>query len=546
MSTGEVIQKYYEYANAGNWDAWCDLFAEDMVMDEQLAGHIEGLANLRPMMRGMKTTYSKFQNEPKQVIVKGNEAAVVSHISAASAAGAPIEADVMNYFRLKRNKIVYMANFHDSRPFAPILTPENPGRSAPNPSKAQGRPGDPVIHRFAGRFMELPRDHVNAYIVELENSVVVIDTTLALSSAQALRAKAESFGKPLRAVLLTHGHPDHYTGLAAFEDLPRIGSQGCLDFAHEEDIVKASTAAGYLGEDYPKTRLFPNQIVEDGYMCTFDGVTFTFHDLGPAESPSDGMWVIEEDGVKHVFVGDVVALDCHCFFRDGHTLEWNQVLENLKRQFDDAARFYIGHGESPVGKEAIDWQLGYNRTFLNAVANLEDKSIPVSRPIQEKVIAAMKKYLPSDATLFLLDYELGQTIVEHFPNRGFGAGQGKQFYKEQLALMAAGKIDELIARHYHRDAVMVTFDGIRRGHDELKKYYVDTLKIMGQITYLATEYFAETEDAIIFKAVITSQGRGTVHADNGLYLKDGKIYRHIALTLLPDIDYDRLGTRWKE
>lgn len=125
-------------------------------------------------------------------------------------------------------------------------------------------------------------------------------------------------------------------------------------------------------------------------------------------------------------------------------------------------------------------------------------------------------------------------------------GKGKDFYKEQLSLMASGNIDALIEQHYHEDAVMVTFDGIRSGRDELKKYYIDTLKIMGKITYLATEYFAETEDVIIFKAVITSEGRGTVNADNAFYMRDGKIFRHIALTILPDIDYDKLGTRWTD
>jgi ketosteroid isomerase-like protein len=121
MTTREVIDRYYKYANAGDWDAWCDLFAEDMVMDEQLAGHIEGLATLRPMMGGMNKAYSKFQNIPKYIIVSGDEAAVVSHISAANAAGVPIEAEVMNYFRIENGKITYMANFHDSVPFKPFL-----------------------------------------------------------------------------------------------------------------------------------------------------------------------------------------------------------------------------------------------------------------------------------------------------------------------------------------------------------------------------------------------------------------------------------------
>lgn len=188
--------------------------------------------------------------------------------------------------------------------------------------------------------------------------------------------------------------------------------------------------------------------------------------------------------------------------------------------------------------------MGYNNTFINAVAALEDRSIPVSQESQDTVMAAMQKYLPSEATVFLLAYELNESIAGMISKRAFTPGRGKNFYNEQLMLMASGNIDELVEKHYHKNAVMVTFDGMRRGHEELKKYYVDTLKIMGNITYLATEYFAEIEDVIIFRAVITSEGRGTVQALNGLYMKDGQIFRHIALTLLPDIDYDKLGTKW--
>ena len=121
MSVKEIIQKYYVHANAGNWNAWCDLFSENMVMDEQLAGHIEGLSKLRPMMAGMKKVYSRFQNTPEKIVISDNEAAVVSHISAASADNVPVEADVMNYFKIEGDKIVYMSNFHDSRPFDPVF-----------------------------------------------------------------------------------------------------------------------------------------------------------------------------------------------------------------------------------------------------------------------------------------------------------------------------------------------------------------------------------------------------------------------------------------
>jgi ketosteroid isomerase-like protein len=120
----EIIERYYRYANSGDWDSWCDLFADDMVMDEQLAGHLETLAVLRQLMAGMDAMYGKFQNQPRHVLISGDEAAVVSHISALSPDGVPIEADVANYFRFADGKIAYMANFHDSVPFAPVLNPE--------------------------------------------------------------------------------------------------------------------------------------------------------------------------------------------------------------------------------------------------------------------------------------------------------------------------------------------------------------------------------------------------------------------------------------
>ncbi len=128
----------------------------------------------------------------------------------------------------------------------------------------------------------------------------------------------------------------------------------------------------------------------------------------------------------------------------------------------------------------------------------------------------------------------------------FTPGRGKEFYGEQLGFLAQNDIEGLLREHYHPDAVMVTFDGIRRGHAELRKYFQNTLGSMGQITAMATQYLAETEDTLIFKATITDGKRGTVQADNGLYFKDGLIFRHIALTILPQYDYTKLGTIWRD
>ena len=121
MNTKDIINKYYQSANAGDWNTWVSLFADNMIMDEQLAGHLEGIETLRGAIGGLETGYSRFQNKPQNIVIDGQEACVVSHISAANANGVPIEANVANYFRIENGKITDMANFNDTRPFDPFV-----------------------------------------------------------------------------------------------------------------------------------------------------------------------------------------------------------------------------------------------------------------------------------------------------------------------------------------------------------------------------------------------------------------------------------------
>ena len=117
MSTRDVVTRYYELANQGDWDRWTDLFADDQVMDEQLAGRVEGRDALRQLMKGFPATYPSFQNVPRHIVIEGEQAAVVSHISATTTSGRSIEHGVANYFRIVEGRIAYFANFHDTAPY---------------------------------------------------------------------------------------------------------------------------------------------------------------------------------------------------------------------------------------------------------------------------------------------------------------------------------------------------------------------------------------------------------------------------------------------
>ena len=120
MNTREIVTKYFEYVNAGKWDDYLDLFDENVVMDEQLMGHMEGKATLAHGIEALKNS-PKFQNHPQEMVVEGDEAMVIWHIETVGPKGEPIDAKGVNYFKVANGKIAYFSNYHDTAPFKPIL-----------------------------------------------------------------------------------------------------------------------------------------------------------------------------------------------------------------------------------------------------------------------------------------------------------------------------------------------------------------------------------------------------------------------------------------
>lgn len=115
-------------------------------------------------------------------------------------------------------------------------------------------------------------------------------------------------------------------------------------------------------------------------------------------------------------------------------------------------------------------------------------------------------------------------------------GWGQKFLDKFLGHLQSQDIDGLM-RSYHQDAELVSLDFALKGTDAIKRYFAEGfIKRAGKIQSSNMEAYFESDDMVLFTLTVVSENLGAVIARDAFYVTDGKIFRHIALTLPPEKD----------
>jgi len=180
-----------------------------------------------------------------------------------------------------------------------------------------------------------------------------------------------------------------------------IATPRTYQLIRELDMPKEKQWSGVFGDEWPKERTFPNRTLADGQSVSIDGLTFTVHDLGIGESDSDSYWVMEGDGKKVAFIGDVVLHHVHAYGADAHTFAWLRNLDRLLGELRGFDRIYPGHGDSG-GIELLNWQSTYLHELRVKIADLAKGKTELSEMEKAELVEHMNRMFPDTKLNFLL------------------------------------------------------------------------------------------------------------------------------------------------
>jgi glyoxylase-like metal-dependent hydrolase (beta-lactamase superfamily II) len=224
--------------------------------------------------------------------------------------------------------------------------------------------------------------NANAGFVVTADGVVVID---ALGTPALGKALVDAIGRitvqPIRRVIVTHYHADHYYGLQAMKEAGAEvwAHHAAREYLHSNDVKERY--AQRKRELAPWVDDSMRFITADRWLdrdatFTLGGLTFDVVHVGPAHAPEDIAIYVREDGV--LYSGDIVFSGRVPFVGDADSKRWLAVMDRLLT-FNPRV-LVPGHGAASREPKA---DLALTRDYLTHLRQAMGKAVDDFTPFDE-------------------------------------------------------------------------------------------------------------------------------------------------------------------
>ncbi|MFE2530347.1 MBL fold metallo-hydrolase [Streptomyces sp. NPDC059371] len=221
--------------------------------------------------------------------------------------------------------------------------------------------GDVRIHTFVASFAG--SNIANAtHVIETRNQLVLVDAQFLAPYARAFRDYADSLGKPIERLYLSHRHPDHWFGLGtAFSDITVHALPETMTFIHDHGEDSRSDH-WKLGDLAPERVVVPEQVAGAG-EDKIDGVRYVFDRVTDTEI--DYHLTIRLPDLSVYFTQDLIYSGTHLYLTK-HMDHWIRVLRDML--VSDYEVFLPGHG-LPADKNEVARNIEYLSAARQAIGD---------------------------------------------------------------------------------------------------------------------------------------------------------------------------------
>ncbi|MET7982832.1 MULTISPECIES: MBL fold metallo-hydrolase [unclassified Streptomyces] len=221
--------------------------------------------------------------------------------------------------------------------------------------------GDVRIHTFVASFAG--SNIANAtHVIETRNQLVLVDSQFLAPYARAFRDYADSLGKPIERLYLSHRHPDHWFGLGtAFSDITVHALSETMTFIHDHGEDSRSDH-WKLGDLAPERVVVPERVASAG-EDKIDGVRYVFDRVTDTEI--DYHLTIRLPDLGVYFTQDLLYSGTHLYLTK-HMDHWVRVLRDML--VSDYELFLPGHG-LPADKNEVARNIEYLSAARQAIGD---------------------------------------------------------------------------------------------------------------------------------------------------------------------------------
>ncbi len=225
--------------------------------------------------------------------------------------------------------------------------------------------GDVTLHTY------VPPDDgflVNTQIVETSAGLVIFDGNFFTQYSTEVADYVQGLGKPIERIVLSHMHPDHFSGLTVlherFPNAPIYAFPEVTAYvkAYGQEILDARNQA--FGGTVAKTPTVPAHVLVAG-TAEIGGVSFVFEKVRNGEADWQTVVKLPKQHVLMAF--DLVfPKNTHLFTVVNHFESWIGTLEGFKPLRDQGyTTIFVGHGQT-TDFDALDGNIAYLRSAIAA------------------------------------------------------------------------------------------------------------------------------------------------------------------------------------